>query len=358
MHLKLKNKIITPQGLPERTPYAKVRQFLRSNTYEIFKLILKNQVDGEGEAIALGGVNSHTNGTEFYGGSSNLAFLGKLFSRARKRARFSYNKQGSEAPDFENRQTSSLHLSNHRLSIVNLMYNTDPLELRSGQLTPKDSERATETNGFQQPKERFMTKFRGSQSGVLHSENNQSPNDCSSFIGTSTMDENRLNSDIHSMNIQQQVEKIFIQTYFANKQYIHPFLCEDAFRRHCAKYIWSDNGSRKSMGSKSRFLALYYAVVAVGAINARMDDTSQLSMFYKHAEFLGRNKAFTERSTLEWANHYFQLAKKALGDIFETSSLETCQALFLMVIYRNSSIQTWRFPTLHDSIIKKKANYE
>ena len=37
----------------------------------------------------LSGVNLHTNGTEFYGNSSNLAFLGNLYARAR-------NQSGSE----------------------------------------------------------------------------------------------------------------------------------------------------------------------------------------------------------------------------------------------------------------------
>lgn len=34
----------------------------------------------------LSGVNVHTNGTEFYGNSSNLAFLGNLYARARNHA--------------------------------------------------------------------------------------------------------------------------------------------------------------------------------------------------------------------------------------------------------------------------------
>lgn len=34
----------------------------------------------------LSGINLHTNGTEFYGNSSNLAFLGNLYARARNQA--------------------------------------------------------------------------------------------------------------------------------------------------------------------------------------------------------------------------------------------------------------------------------
>lgn len=295
------------------------------------------KVDGEEEAIALGGINAHTNGTEFYGGSSNLAFLGKLFSRARKRARCSYNKQGPDSHCFENRETRPEHLSNHRLSIVNLMYNTDPIQLESGQMTPGDSDRGTCINESQDPKNRAIPRYRVPQSGVLHDENNRCLNDPLSLTGASSAaNGNRLGSHMQPTRIQEQVEKIFIQTYFTNKHYIHPFLCEDAFRKQCAKYMWLHTDLPKKTSSRTRFLALYYSVIAVGAINARIDDASQLSMLYKHAEYLNQSKSFEKRSTLEWANHYFHLAKKALGDIFETSSLETCQALFLMVRFHKS----------------------
>lgn len=45
----------------------------------------------------LSGVNIHTNGTEFYGNSSNLAFLGNLYARARTQAGI----RGSTVPDNE-----------------------------------------------------------------------------------------------------------------------------------------------------------------------------------------------------------------------------------------------------------------
>lgn len=78
----------------------------------------------------------HTNGTEFYGNSSNLAFLGNLYARARKHA-------GSRAPnvfgdghsngDFQSTTgpsqpyTEDTHKDSTtdrtQLSIVNLLYN-------------------------------------------------------------------------------------------------------------------------------------------------------------------------------------------------------------------------------------------
>ncbi|KAF7557578.1 hypothetical protein G7Z17_g602 [Cylindrodendrum hubeiense] len=54
------------------------------------------------------------------------------------------------------------------------------------------------------------------------------------------------------------------------------------------------------------------------------------------------------QTTLEWANWYFDLAHQALGNTFEISTLETCQALFLLnalkphssYLYSGMSIRT------------------
>lgn len=72
-------------------------------------------------------------------------------------------------------------------------------------------------------------------------------------------------------------------------------------------------------------------MVALGAINAGIDDTSPLATYYRNWGNHGVNDLPKKHATLEWANRYFNLAKQALGDVFEGASLETCQTLFLMV---------------------------
>ena len=80
----------------------------------------------------LSGVNLHTKGTEFYGNSSNLAFLGNLFARAQNQsegrdpvgnqdvvAKTTVSRPQASSP--ENRSTSG----KSQLSIVNLLYNAD-----------------------------------------------------------------------------------------------------------------------------------------------------------------------------------------------------------------------------------------
>lgn len=90
----------------------------------------------------LSGINLHTNGTEFYGNSSNLAFLGNLYARARSHAgcRVS-NISGSgvdlngevqpasgpsqpETRSYQDGHKDSTKPSDRtQLSIVNLLYN-------------------------------------------------------------------------------------------------------------------------------------------------------------------------------------------------------------------------------------------
>lgn len=91
----------------------------------------------------LSGVNLHTNGTEFYGNSSNLAFLGNLYTRARNQAESKDHNRLNEtirpmpcSPDHTNQRSQGLSpetsqtksngsSSKSQLSIVNLLYNAE-----------------------------------------------------------------------------------------------------------------------------------------------------------------------------------------------------------------------------------------
>ena len=107
----------------------------------------------------LSGINIHTNGTEFYGNSSNLAFLGNLYARARNQAEnrtlnASENEvypastsssqpttsqqpyQTSDSKDAEKATSDKA-----QLSIVNLLYNPNyPSHSPSSQSTLTDKE--------------------------------------------------------------------------------------------------------------------------------------------------------------------------------------------------------------------------
>jgi hypothetical protein len=135
-----------------------------------------------------------------------------------------------------------------------------------------------------------------------------------------------------------EIEKECIQLYFANLHVIYYILDQSSFIRRCENEIWS--ATQRGVTSvqldrkRSRFLALYHAVVAVGVLTAG-DDTSVLQSCYHISSFLDRSRGGLSEGSmyppLELAKTYFEKAKTLLGDVFESSSLETTQTLFLMV---------------------------
>jgi hypothetical protein len=135
-----------------------------------------------------------------------------------------------------------------------------------------------------------------------------------------------------------EIEKECIQLYFANLHVIYFILDRSLFMSRCDNEIWSATRggvpSRQLDRKRSRFLALYYAVVAVGALTAG-DETSVSQSYYHISSFLNRSSGGLNEGSvyppLELAKTYFAKAKTLLGDFFESSSLETTQTLFLMV---------------------------
>ncbi|KAH6896738.1 fungal-specific transcription factor domain-containing protein [Thelonectria olida] len=256
----------------------------------------------EGEITWLGGVNAHTQGTEFYGGSSNLAFLNTLFARARTRVRSCSREPGAPAHEEDSvvDENSPGHLQNSQLSIVNLMYNADSATIRS----PPSSSASKAQDNTTLPPSPSTARSEPPSLGV-----------------TETRSSNKHNLD---------VEKYFIDSYFSNKHHIHPFLDENHFRDRCMQ-LSSPHIDLTPSKRSSTFRSLYYAVVAVGAINAPMNEGPNLN----HS-----NQSWhTKQAPLHYANWYFDLAHRALGNTFEISTLETCQALFLLTVFCQNALK-------------------
>lgn len=135
-----------------------------------------------------------------------------------------------------------------------------------------------------------------------------------------------------------EIEKECVQLYFANLHVIYYILDQSSFISRCDNEIWSATlrgvTSMQLDRKRSRFLALYYAVVAGGPLTAG-DETSVLQNCNHISSFSDRSRSgLSEGSVyppLELAKTYFAKAKALLGDFFESSSLETTQTLFLMV---------------------------
>lgn len=132
---------------------------------------------------------------------------------------------------------------------------------------------------------------------------------------------------------QLEIEKIFISSYFSNKHYIHPMLCKSSFLRRCEREAFILSKRHLFVRGSSNFAGLYFAVVALGAINASPDETSLLDHYYTYTPDPRSSGIGSARgcSALDFANYYFGAAKKALGDVFESCSLESAQALMLLV---------------------------
>lgn len=117
----------------------------------------------------LSGINLHTNGTEFYGNSSNLAFLGNLYARARNQAenRISnasgngaYMNSDLQPTQYAAGQRSYQALDKHtddtkaasdkaQLSIVNLLYNPNYPSHSTSSQSPWQSEQDRERRNVQ-----------------------------------------------------------------------------------------------------------------------------------------------------------------------------------------------------------------
>ncbi|KAK4869906.1 hypothetical protein LT330_005630 [Penicillium expansum] len=141
---------------------------------------------------------------------------------------------------------------------------------------------------------------------------------------------------------QMEIEKTFIGSYFANKHYIHPLLSKSSFMRRCGNEAWPIPNRQGLFRGVTKFAGLYFAVVALGAINASPNETSLLEHFCQ--QFVDPNQ--TQRAlrahrftALDFAKFFFGLAKRTLGDLFESSCLESAQTLLLLSVFRQNSLQ-------------------
>ncbi|KAE8334937.1 hypothetical protein BDV24DRAFT_171763 [Aspergillus arachidicola] len=293
----------------------------------------------------LSGINLHTNGTEFYGNSSNFAFLGNLYARARNQAEVRTSNipenmpsnlphEGSrQTPDQQStvkyvsprqahhstvdkeRETAKPSTSATQLSIVNLLYNPGYSSTSPPQINGRpedDGNRESSTIGNQRNPPRTF---------AVHE------------------DAVALAIDELSDEAQFEIEKIFIGSYFSNKHYIHPMLCKNAFMQRCEQEAFVPSKRRPFYRRSSKFKGLYFAVVALGAINASPNETSLLD-HYANCSADGRKFNVVGRlSALDFADFYFGITKRALGDIFESCSLESAQALLLLSVFCQNALR-------------------
>ncbi|EXJ71702.1 uncharacterized protein A1O5_05510 [Cladophialophora psammophila CBS 110553] len=290
---------------------------------------------------SLDGTNTYTNGTEFYGGSSNLAFLAKLFSKARKRATAMYQEAppGAATPLIPAEESTSQlkHLNNNRSSLVDLMYSVDyHSPALHGPTPPNHGHMETPNARFVSPSTRTVNQASPDYSANPLINDSFAP---AGPLRQTPVIASALTAPLDTELGTAEVEKIFIEAYFNNVHYIHPMLIEESFEQECQRQAWINQPTAGCKDRRPQFMALYYAVVALGAINSGPDQAASLAKQYQDAAFSRGRGRKPVRSALEWASHYFGLAKQALGDIMEISSLETCQTLFMMTVFCQNALK-------------------
>lgn len=132
--------------------------------------------------------------------------------------------------------------------------------------------------------------------------------------------------------------------YFQNLHYVHPIIDQADFISRCRSEIWESTLPPKTLTTRSYtvFLALFNAVLALGAITAGEDSLfARLSAPERSSEGVRfPNRDSPVYQPLRIAKTFFERAKTCLGDVFESSSFESTQTLFLMSVFCQNALKS------------------
>ncbi|KAH7166077.1 hypothetical protein EDB81DRAFT_273189 [Dactylonectria macrodidyma] len=263
----------------------------------------------EREPEGLGDINQHTEGSEFYGHTGTFYFLSRLRSRAKgQRSRrvapgSGDQGQGREAADD---------------SVVNLLHSSDY------SVSGAPDNRATgQSSDTPHPLGGHSCASQSVEGSV------QSPLASRSSIGT-------------------ELERECARLYFLNLHCIHPILDQALFLGRCEREVWMGDAipaeaPTPRVRARTRFLALFNIVLAIGAITA---GETALVMWNGAAKFIDEICRQEEKSIspntylpIRASQLFFERAKFHLEDTFESSSFETAQTLFLMSVFCQNALK-------------------
>jgi hypothetical protein len=320
----------------------------------------------------VGDVNERTQGTEFYGTSSNFVLLNQLFAFARQHhpSRHAGSNGHKTTPSLfpasvgdhdeyptphgNHLSTSDEHdarpglatLSQDRVSIINLLSNEEVLSPASGRKTPLRVTSDRQVN----PGDSGVTSGRA-LNGVPASTVRES----SMAAPHSTQDEHTANLAAHASTVTGQshqdtttssteianrrLEQVYIHSFLDNLHHLHPMLDPVLFEEQCERHVWGTHTSIERHKCSRHFFALYNIVVAVGALVA---GTTVVKNLGRDMQLCVAQSAQTENwkpvvSSQAISRIYFRKSKDLLGDASEVCSLESAQTLLLMVTLRCSA---------------------
>lgn len=242
----------------------------------------------EEPSSGLSDTNRYTRGTEYYGPAGTFYFLSLLRGKASARSgRDSYGMgQVSDSPHEDDKP-----------SVVNLLHSYDYCA-------------SSDTEVHAGPR-RLLPATTASDSATGASSSAAA---------------------VKGSMVEIGLQKECVRLYFQSIHCIHPFLDQPSFIQRCHQEVWDIQVSttpRRGHG----FLALFYIVLALGAITA--GDASSL-VWSENVEFLNRADPRGANKTSSYvpiriARMYSDKAQSYLGNVFEISSMDLTKALFLMV---------------------------
>jgi hypothetical protein len=320
----------------------------------------------------VGDVNERTQGTEFYGTSSNFVLLNQLFAFARQHhpSRHVSSSRHKTTPSLfpasvgdhdeyptplgNHLSTSSEHdsrpglatLSQDRVSIINLLSNEEVLSPVSGPKTPLHVTSDRQANRGDSGKISGRT-VDGVPASIVRESSMAAPH--------STQDEHTANLAAHSSTVtgqsdqdtttspteiaERRLEQVYIHSYLDNLHHLHPMLDPVLFEEQCERHVWGTHTSIERHKCSRHFFALYNIVVAVGALVAGTTIVKNLArdmqLCVAHSAQTEKSKPAVSSQTI--SRIYFRKSKDLLGDASEVCSLESAQTLLLMVTIRSSA---------------------
>lgn len=108
-------------------------------------------------------------------------------------------------------------------------------------------------------------------------------------------------------------------------------LDKEAFMRRCENEARPAFRREALFRGPSKFGGLYFAVIALGAVNASPNEISLLDPFCQQSAQTLKSSTSGKITAMDFADFYFDASRKAMGDLFASSCLETAQALLLLV---------------------------
>jgi Fungal specific transcription factor domain len=282
-----------------------VRQSLQTPTTSLSTEAQVESQDGFGE------VNHHTQGTEYYGPTGIYSFLLRLRSRALSKTFIDGR--------YERHQRSQLGRprSMRDLSIVNFLHTPD--YHAPGSLSNINA-------GHSNPSYPITSRVPiPSQEQSLSSLSHEP---CNYLTSQPSSYETNFNSASSQSLAQTVIERECLRLFFQNLHSIHPIIEESAFLGRCEREIFG-----QQLRPTNDFLALFNAVLAVGAITAGQD-----TLLMKNAAMVA-SIATPSFLPLKFAKYFFERSKAYLGDLFEVCSLERVQTLFLLAVFCQNALK-------------------